>query len=105
MALRDDAVGAFFDVITEWTREVGGFFGLRSPQSRRVVVPDFLGMSVSQTPAVAVGAGIKRRVIRLVDPPPPVDGIVVNQDPAPGSRVARGSAVTLTVLHQAEQRR
>ncbi len=105
MALRDDAVGAFFDATTEWTREVGEFFGPKSAQSRRVVVPDFLGMSVSQTPAVAVRAGIKRRVIRLVDPPPPVDGIVVNQDPAPGSRVARGSAVTLTVLHQAEQRR
>ncbi|MDQ4047762.1 MAG: PASTA domain-containing protein [Actinomycetota bacterium] len=57
-------------------------------------------MPVSETPALAIAAGVKRRIIRLVDPPPPVDGVVVSQDPAPGKRVARGSVVTLRVLHE-----
>lgn len=69
--------------------------------SRYVTVPDFVGTLASERFELAAGTGVKVDVRRLVEPPDPVPGIVVAQSVPAGTRVRRGSAVTLDVEHRA----
>ena len=79
------------DAVTTW---------LAPSRERRVVkVPEFRGMSVSETFLVALQAGVKLEVVRLARHPAPVDGVVEMQDPLPGTRVKRDSRVALIVRH------
>jgi beta-lactam-binding protein with PASTA domain len=68
-------------------------------ESRVVRVPELRGMHVSETFLPALRAGIKLKVVRVTAHPAPVDGVVVAQDPVPGTRVRRGSHVFLIVRH------
>jgi hypothetical protein len=70
-----------------------------SRQSRFVKVPDFRGRRVSDTFLLALQAGVDTEIVRLAKHPAPVDGIVVLQDPSPGTRVKRESTVFLIVRH------
>lgn len=67
--------------------------------SRYVRVPDLRGLRMTRAWEPALAAGVKLRVYRLTEHPAPVDGLVVEQSPPPGTRVKRDSTVTLTVLH------
>jgi PASTA domain len=70
-----------------------------SRQSRFVKVPEFRGRHVSETFLPALQAGVKTEMVRLEKHPAPVDGLVVLQDPSPGTRVKRDSTVFLIVRH------
>jgi hypothetical protein len=70
-----------------------------SRQTRIVKVPDFRGRLVSETFLHALRAGVKTEIVRLAKHPAPVDGVVVLQDPSPGTRVKRDSSVFLIVRH------
>jgi beta-lactam-binding protein with PASTA domain len=59
------------------------------------VVPDVTGLTESQATAQLTSAGLQVRVVREASERP--DGTVVDQQPAAGASVPRGSAVTLTV--------
>lgn len=86
------ALGAALDVVIGWLAP-------RRRKSRVVRVPDFRGMRVTRAWEPAFSAGVKLRIYRLTEHPAPVDGLVVEQAPKPGTRVKRDSTVTLTVLH------
>ncbi|MEO6121900.1 MAG: PASTA domain-containing protein [Acidimicrobiales bacterium] len=66
---------------------------------RRVKAPDFVGELTSACFLIAVRAGVEIDIVRLTENPAPAEGIVVRQHPPPGTRVRRGSTVTLEVLH------
>jgi hypothetical protein len=68
-------------------------------QSRVVRVPELRGMHVSETFLPALHAGVKVNVVRVTPHPAPVDGVVVAQDPLPGTRVKRDAHVYLIVRH------
>jgi PASTA domain len=70
-----------------------------SRQSRVVRVPDFRGRFVSETFLPSLQAGVKTEIVRLTQHPAPVDGVVVLQDPSPGTRIRRDSTVFLIVRH------
>ena len=78
---------------------VADWLAPRPHRPRKVVVPEFLTMNVSQTSAIALRADVRLQVVRLTENPAPTDGIVVDQDPSPGTTVRRGSTVRLPVLH------
>lgn len=67
--------------------------------SRYVRVPDFRGILVGKTFTLALRAGVKTKIVRLIDNPAPVEGVVVGQVPPPGRRVRRDTVVTLSVFH------
>lgn len=78
---------------------VADWLAPRPHRPRKVVVPEFLTMNVSQTSVIALRADVRLQVVRLTENPAPTDGIVVDQDPSPGTTVRRGSTVRLPVLH------
>ena len=49
---------------------------------------------------LALRAGVKTKIVRLIDNPAPVEGVVVGQVPPPGRRVRRDRVVTLNVFHE-----
>ncbi len=57
-----------------------------------VIVPDFTGMTIDEGAAAAEAAGLTITFEEDPDDPDP-DGVVVSQDPAPGTTVAGGSEV------------
>jgi hypothetical protein len=79
-----------------------GWLAPRRRLSRKVVVPEFVGQRVSQLWHVAAKAGVKLDIKRRTEHPPPVDGLVVEQSPAPGTVVRRNTAVHLAVVHEVE---
>jgi beta-lactam-binding protein with PASTA domain len=85
-------LGAALDAVIGWLAPA-------RRKSRVVRVPDFRSMRVTRAWEPAYAAGVKLRIYRLTEHPAPVDGLVVEQEPNPGTRVRRGSTVTLTVLH------
>lgn len=62
-------------------------------------VPEFRGMHVSETFLPALHVGVKVNVVRVTPHPAPVDGVVITQDPLPGTRVKRDAHVYLIVRH------
>jgi hypothetical protein len=65
----------------------------------RVVVPDVVGLSVTEAMWEATVRGVRLEVQRVTEDPAPVPGVVVDQSPAPGARIRRRSAVQVRVLH------
>ena len=62
----------------------------------QVTVPNVAGALEATALDALTGAGLTPSVTRAEDPSVPA-GVVIRQDPAPSSRVSRGSTVTLTV--------
>jgi hypothetical protein len=65
----------------------------------RVAVPDLTGLFYRSCHAVAALAGLRLAVVRLTPEPLPVEGLVVSQSPAPGTRMRRSSLVTVQLWH------
>ena len=66
---------------------------------RRVTVPDVRGLFYSACSGITGKLGLRITTVRLTERPMPVEGLVVNQTPRPGSRARWGSALTVEVWH------
>lgn len=77
---------------------VGEYFGHRSI-SRKVIVPDFVGLSVPDMWAKTLKSGVKVD-IHQISPEHPIAGLVVAQRPAAGARVRRGTTVECDVTFE-----
>lgn len=68
-------------------------------QPGRVCLPDVRGLFYSVCFDLASGLGLSVTVVRLTEHPMAVDGIVVEQSPAPAAKVRRGKTLTVKVWH------
>jgi 3-mercaptopyruvate sulfurtransferase SseA len=80
--------------------ELAGWFAPRAPRARKVQVPNFVGMRASKTFYVSAQAGVKTSFVELSSNPAPVDGLIVQQEPSPGTTVKRDAIVILGVTHE-----
>jgi DnaJ-class molecular chaperone len=72
---------------------------IRGPQRRGpALVPDVRGLFNGTCREVARRHGLEVTAVRLTERPMPVEGLVVSQDPAPGTR-RRGGRLTVQVWH------
>jgi hypothetical protein len=72
---------------------------VRKPAARsRAAVPDFSGLFYGVCRDVARRHGLQVTSVRLTPHPMPVEGLVVGQDPAPGT-MRRGGQLTVQVWH------
>jgi hypothetical protein len=67
--------------------------------ARRVVVPDVRGLFTGPCLRVAGDIGLHMETIRLTQDPMPVEGLVADQSPPPGTKVRRSSTLTVKVWH------
>jgi hypothetical protein len=88
------ALLASLEVVADW-------LGPHPRPSRHVIVPEFRRHHVSECFYMLADTGLHPRIVRLTAHPAPVDGVIVDQSPAAGSRVRRNSVVTLKVWHPA----
>jgi hypothetical protein len=65
----------------------------------RVMMPDVRGLFYSVCIGITGKLGLRVTTVRLTEHPVPVDGLVVDQSPGPGTRTRSGSAVTVQVWH------
>jgi hypothetical protein len=83
----------------------GGLSGLagwlrpRPRRNRPGAVPDVCGLSYHVCLDVATRHGLHVRPVRLTEHPMAVDGLVVDQDPAPMEKARRGGTLTVQVWH------
>jgi DnaJ-class molecular chaperone len=71
----------------------------RRRRNRPGAVPDVRGLFYPVCLEVATRQGLHVRVVRLTERPMAVDGLVVDQDPRPPSRVRRGGQLTVQLWH------
>jgi PASTA domain len=71
---------------------------------RRVEVPDLRGLFVGPCRHVVSSAGLHMELVRLTDDPMPVEGLVVDQSPRPGTKIRRSGTLTVQVWHPPRQR-
>jgi hypothetical protein len=80
----------------------GELFEGQRPGSRprgRTTVPDVRGLNVDEARRTLGREGLRLEVHRLLEPPAPVMGRVVDQSPEPGTRHRRAEPVTVYVQH------
>jgi hypothetical protein len=65
----------------------------------RTTVPDVRGLNVDEARRTLGREGLRLEVHRLQEPPAPVMGTVVNQNPEPGTRHRRAEPATVFVRH------
>jgi len=73
-----------------------------SDRPSRVVVPPVKGLFYQACMEVAGRLGLRLDPVRLTARPMPVEGLVVDQTPAPGKRVHRDSTLTVQLWHPPE---
>jgi hypothetical protein len=81
---------------------IAGLLGWLAPHprpSRRVIVPDVRGLFVGPCLHAVGRAGLRIETVRLTEHPMPVEGLVVDQSPAPGTTARRSSTLTVRVWH------
>jgi PASTA domain len=66
---------------------------------RRVTVPDVRGLFVGPCRRLLAGLGLRIEVVALTQDPMPVEGLVVDQSPAPRATARRSGTVTVRVWH------
>ncbi|HKA95442.1 MAG TPA: PASTA domain-containing protein [Streptosporangiaceae bacterium] len=66
---------------------------------RRVAVPDVRGLFMGPCLHAVARAGLRIETVRLTEHPLPVEGLAVDQSPAPGTTVRRLSTLTVRVWH------
>jgi curved DNA-binding protein CbpA len=71
----------------------------RRRRNRSGAVPDVRGLFYPAGLELATRQGLRVRIIRLTVRPMAVDGLVVDQDPRPPSRVHRGDNLTVRLWH------
>jgi beta-lactam-binding protein with PASTA domain len=75
----------------------------RAARARRhTTVPELRGLGTRAARLVATRARVRMRVHQLTARPLPVEGLVVDQQPEPGTRVRRGAEVRVDVRHPPE---
>jgi hypothetical protein len=70
----------------------------------RTTVPDVRGLNVDEARRTLGREGLRLEVHRLQEPPAPVMGTVVDQNPEPGTRHRRAEPVTVYVQHLRDPR-
>ena len=96
-----DDLGPAGELLTDVASPVLVLFGgrVRRPQRRGPgAVPDVRGLFTGTCREVARRHGLEVTAVRLTERPMPVEGLVVSQDPAPGTR-CRGGRLTVQVWH------
>ena len=96
-----DDLGLAGELVADVTGGLLALFGgrVRKPQRREpVAVPDVRGLFNGTCREVARRHGLEVTAVRLTKRPMPVEGLVVSQDPAPGTR-CRGGQLTVQVWH------
>jgi DnaJ domain len=81
---------------------LSGLAGWPRPQprlNRSDAVPDVCGLFYHVCLDVATRHGLHVRPVRLTEHPMAVDGLVVDQDPAPRAKARRGGTLTVQVWH------
>jgi hypothetical protein len=73
-----------------------------SDRPSHVMVPPVTGLFYRACMDVAGRVGLRLEPIRLTPRPMPVEGLVVDQTPAPGKRVHRDSTLTVQLWHPSE---
>jgi curved DNA-binding protein CbpA len=66
---------------------------------RRVIVPDLRGLFMRSCLRAAGDLGLHLEMSQLTEHPMPVEGLVVDQSPLPGSKVRRSSTLTVEIWH------
>jgi hypothetical protein len=79
--------------------ELAGWLAPHPRPSRRVIVPDVQGLFVGPCLHAVGRAGLRIETVRLTEHPMPVEGLVVDQSPAPGTTARRSSTLTVRVWH------
>ncbi len=89
------------DALSSFTALLRWMAPLPAPSKRQgqLTAPDLRGLFYRPCQAAATMAGLRLDVIRLTGDPQPVEGLVVAQSPAPGTRVRRQSTLTVQVWH------
>jgi hypothetical protein len=72
--------------------------------SRHIAVPDVRGLFAGPCLRLIGDRGLHVEVVRLVQDPMPVEGLVVDQSPLPGRSVRRDGTVTVQVWHPSRHR-
>ncbi len=67
--------------------------------ARRVIVPDLRGLYSRSCLRVTGDLGLHLNMIQLTTEPMAVEGLVVDQSPAPGSKIRRAAPVTVQIWH------
>ena len=96
-----DDLGLAGELAADATGGLRALFGgrVRKPQRRGPgAVPDVRGLFNGTCREVARRHGLEVTAVRLTERPLPVEGLVVSQDPAPGTR-CRGGRLTVQVWH------
>ena len=99
--LGPDDLGLAGELVADVTGGLLALFGgrVRKPQRREpVAVPDVRGLFNGTCREVARRHGLEVTAVRLTERPMAVEGLVVSQDPAPGTR-CRGGRLTVQVWH------
>ena len=99
--LDPDDLGLAGELVADVTGGLLALFGgrVRKPQRREpVAVPDVRGLFNGTCREVARRHGLEVTAVRLTERPMAVEGLVVSQDPAPGTR-CRGGRLTVQVWH------
>ena len=66
---------------------------------RRIIVPDFRGLFTRSCLRATGDLGLHMEIVQLTKHPMPVEGLVVDQSPLPGSKVRRSSTLTVEIWH------
>lgn len=97
-------VFAVFDEAEDVVRNLvmGGAYSRR--RRERIPVPDVRDLPFDEGWQTLVLAGFDVAITRLEPRPAPVMGVIVDQDPAPGTIVRRSARVHISVLHPRDPR-
>jgi curved DNA-binding protein CbpA len=67
--------------------------------ARRIVMPDLRGLFARSCLRVAGDLGLHVEMVQLTEHPMPVEGLIVDQSPPPGTKVRRSSTLTVEIWH------
>jgi PASTA domain len=89
--------------VEEYLGAIADWLAPRPAPARHVAVPDVRGLFVVGARRLLVAAGLRSEVRQLTRDPMPVEGLVVDQTPRPGTKARRSSTVTVQVWHPARR--
>jgi len=81
---------------------MAGLADLMTPHpspARRIIVPDLRGLFARSCLRVTGDLGLHVEMVQLTKHPMPVEGLVVDQSPPPGTKVRRSSTLTVEIWH------